>query len=173
MKKVKKLAALLLVLSLSLSLAVPTFAANYENSIDGGYGVSVYLDVPNTAYYSSYTTNGVNQGHYSGTNFTMDQTSHVLFTVNCKAGSTTWRGARNTLVGYASGQQFQEINGYTVSKGLSNTVYQIVLDHTNGPLNFARAQVRRPSTKSIQAATSVWTLVTMEESVFAAENGYK
>ncbi len=167
----EKLAALLLVLAFSMSLTTSVFAQNSETH-ENGYHVGVYLDTPNTAYYSNYTTSGMPQAAYVGTNFTFGETSTVLFTVNCKAGTTTWRGARNTLPGYGYELPIQ-VSGYTVNKGLSNTLYQVVLDHTGGSLEFARGKVQKPSAKGVQSTTPVWTQVTMEESAFAVENRYK
>lgn len=169
MKKLKRLAAVLLVLTLSLSLAAPVFASNYERS-ENGYHKMVYLDTPNTAYYSSYTTSGMPQAAYVGTNFTNDQSSLVAFTVRCKSGTTTWQGAYNTLPGWSAPSSYIEISGYTTNRGLSNTVYQIIMDHINGPLDFARGMVKRPSAKAVLTEQSVWREVTIEESAFAKYN---
>ena len=167
MKKLKRLAAVLLVLTLSLSLAAPVFASNYESS-ENAYHKMVYFDERGSYYYSNYTTSGMPQAAYAGTNFTTDQLSNVVFTVHCMAGTTQWRGARNSLPGNLSA--YQQVSGYTTNRNLSNTLFRIGMEDTGENLNFARSKVQRPSARSVQAAESVWTYVTKETSAFAEYN---
>ncbi len=170
MKKVKKLAALVLSFVIAMTFTVSVFADSY-GSIDSGYGVYAELTTPGGYVVSDYSTRGMPQGYYVGFNETRDQTSVVRMIVRCKGSDgATWQGTSQSLPGFGLYADVIVLSGYTTSRNDSGTTYYVSLNQIEGTsLASAYAKVVRPSSRALTNSVVAQTQMKLEEAIALKE----